>query len=174
MHIIWILINDWYHPSKLMWFSPTQPSSSISACSWWYTHSVQPTDYIIAGDINCDFRRNTGFVDRLNSYTVDNNLCVFRDKYHVDYTYLHTDQFSTSTIDHFIMTNNMYNVCNEGGIIHDVDSLSNHSAVYMNINMDNIPHGSNIQSEYSQGWFLTILDVAFEHPAPSVEHLMSP
>ncbi len=28
------------------------------------------------------------------------------------------------------------------------------------------------QSEYSQGWFLTILDVAFERPAPSVGHLM--
>ncbi len=76
--------------------------------------SVQPTDYIIAGDINCDFSQNTGFVDRLNSYTVDNNLCVLWDKYHVDYTYLHTDQFSTSTIDHFIMTNNIYNVCSEG------------------------------------------------------------
>ncbi len=30
------------------------------------------------------------------------------------------------------------------------------------------------QSEYSQGWFLTILDVAFECPAPKVGHLKSP
>ncbi len=72
--------------------------------------SVQPTDYIIAGDINCDFSRNTGFVYRLNSYAGDNNLGVLWDKYHVDYTYFHTDQFSTSTINHFIMTNNIYNV----------------------------------------------------------------
>ncbi len=50
----------------------------------------------------------SGFVDRLNSYTVDYNLCVLWDKYHVDYTYLHIDQFSTSTIDHLIMTNNIY------------------------------------------------------------------
>ncbi len=35
--------------------------------------SVQPTDYIIAGDINYDFSRNTGFVDRLASYAIDNN-----------------------------------------------------------------------------------------------------
>ncbi len=30
------------------------------------------------------------------------------------------------------------------------------------------------QSEYSQGWFLTIRDVAFECSAHSVGHLMSP
>ncbi len=30
------------------------------------------------------------------------------------------------------------------------------------------------QSEYSQGWFLTFLDVAFECPAPEVGHLKSP
>ncbi len=30
------------------------------------------------------------------------------------------------------------------------------------------------QSEYLQGWFLTILDVAFEYPAPKVGHLKSP
>ncbi len=28
------------------------------------------------------------------------------------------------------------------------------------------------QSEYSQGWFLTIVDVAFEHPAPKVGHVV--
>ncbi len=28
--------------------------------------------------------------------------------------------------------------------------------------------------EYSQGWFMTILDVAFECPAPKVGHLKSP
>ncbi len=33
---------------------------------------------------------------------------------------------------------------------------------------------SDIGQKYSQGWFLTILDVTFERPAPSVEHLMSP
>ncbi len=30
------------------------------------------------------------------------------------------------------------------------------------------------QSEYSQGWFLTIIDVAFECPAPKVVHINSP
>ncbi len=30
------------------------------------------------------------------------------------------------------------------------------------------------QSEYSQGWFLTIFDVSFECPAPKVGHLISP
>ncbi len=37
----------------------------------------------------------------------------------------------------------------EGGIIHDVDNLSNHSAVYMNINMDNISHVSNIHNVFN-------------------------
>ncbi len=47
------------------------------------------------------------------------------------------------------MTNNIYNICNDGGIIHVVDNLSNHSTVYMNINMDNIPHVSNIHNVFN-------------------------
>ncbi len=37
----------------------------------------------------------------------------------------------------------------EGGVIHDVDNLSNHSALYMNINMDNITHCSNIHNVFN-------------------------
>ncbi len=33
---------------------------------------------------------------------------------------------------------------------------------------------NSLTSEYSQGWFLTILDVTFECPASKVGHLMSP
>ena len=63
--------------------------------------SVCPDSVIIGGDINCDFNRNSGFVNKVRHFTVQNDLCIVWDKFPVDFTYIHTDKDSSSTIDHF-------------------------------------------------------------------------
>ncbi len=52
------------------------------------------------------------------------------DPYHVDYTHLHTDGIITSTIDHFFVGRNILQICENGGVTHSVDNLSNHSIIY--------------------------------------------
>ncbi len=49
-----------------------------------------------------------------------------------------------------------------------------HSMRAQNLTMTSHFNSLTSVREYSQGWFLTILDVAFECPAPKVGHLQSP
>ncbi len=63
------------------------------------------------------FMRNTG-------------LNPLGSKYYVDYTHLHTDGISTSTIDHFMVSANILQIWENGGVTHSVNNLSNHSIIY--------------------------------------------
>ncbi len=49
----------------------------------------------------------------------------------MDYTHLNTDGISTSTIDNFIVSGNiLLQICENRGVTHSVDNLSNHSIIY--------------------------------------------
>ncbi len=51
--------------------------------------------------------------------------------FNVDYTYRHTDGVSTSTIDHFIVSNSVFNKCCSGGV----------SVINMSLEMNTfVPH----------------------------------
>ncbi len=52
-------------------------------------------------------------------------------QYYVDYTHLHTDRINTSTIDHFMISGNILQICENGGVTHSVDNLSYHSIIYI-------------------------------------------
>ncbi len=71
---------------------------------------VKPNGILIGGDINCDFNRNSGFVNTVSQYMIDNNLHNVSDVYPIDYTYIHTDKESTSTIDHFLVNSMIYDI----------------------------------------------------------------
>ncbi len=85
---------------------------------------------ILAGDLNCDFTRTTGFVDNIKMFMRNTGLNPLWSKYYVDYTHLHTDGISISTIDHFMVSGNILQICENGGVTHSVDNLSNHSIIY--------------------------------------------
>lgn len=90
---------------------------------------------ILGGDLNSDFARNTGFVSQVKAFMHGLNLSSLWNKYPVDFTYLHTDGMSTSTIDHFMVSNNLLGECLSGGVTHDIDNTSNHSIIYMNVDI---------------------------------------
>ena len=50
-----------------------------------------------------------------------------------DYTHTHTDGFSTSVIDHFLMSPNLYEVIDECKAIHRGDNLSRHSPILLKV-----------------------------------------
>ncbi len=56
--------------------------------------------------------------------------------FYVDYTYRHTDGVRTSTIDHFIVSNRVFNKCCSGGVTHSVDNTSNHCVTNMCLEMN--------------------------------------
>ncbi len=57
-----------------------------------------------------------------------------------------TCKVSTSTIDHFIVSNRVFNKCCSGGVTHSVDNTSNHSVINMSLEMNTfVPH--NVECE---------------------------
>ena len=104
---------------------------------------------ILAGDLNAHFERQTAFtmmvaasLDDLHLITlwqnVDNNPNHLINT--VDYTYLKAVNgiISTSTLDHFCLSPNLYNAVKEAGVLHDADNLSNHSPIYLKINLGDV------------------------------------
>ncbi len=53
---------------------------------------VKPDGILIGGDINYDFNRNSGFVNTVSEYMIDNNLHSIWDAYLIDYTYNSSQQ----------------------------------------------------------------------------------
>ncbi len=87
----------------------------------------------LGGDLNSDFSRHSGFVNNINMFINNHDLQSLWNMFNVDYTYRHTNAVSTSTIDHFIVSNRVFNQCCSGGVTHSVDSTSNHSVINMSL-----------------------------------------
>ena len=59
-------------------------------------------DVVWNGDLNYDKSRNTGFVTNISRFLDILGLVSVWDNFEVDYTHIHTDYFSTSTLDPFL------------------------------------------------------------------------
>ncbi len=96
---------------------------------------------VLGGDLNSDFSRHSGIVNNINIFMNNHDLQSLWNIFNVDYTYRHTDGVSTSTIDHFIVSNSVFNKCCSGGVTHSVHNTSNHSAINMSLEMNTfVPH----------------------------------
>jgi len=100
--------------------------------------STNPDGLMISGDINCDFTRASGFVDKVKQYMVEKGLCTIWNNYPVDYTYVHTDKESVSTIDHFIVNRDVLNLCAAAGVDHQYSDGIFHSPIYAHLNLGSI------------------------------------
>lgn len=109
---------------------------------------------LLAGDLNCDFSRNTNMVNIVKQFIESNGLEVFwTNPYNPDnpnisevrYTYSNTVNNVThsSIIDHFIGNSTLYNSVVDADVIHSVDNHSNHSPIYTKFNVNEL----NIQVE---------------------------
>lgn len=104
---------------------------------------------LLAGDINCDFARNTRFVDIVKDFINQRGLCVFwtmpdNDNSHrieeVKQTYSNTINGInySSVIDHFIGNQRMYNAVTEAGVIDDPNNHSGHNPIYTKFNVNRL------------------------------------
>ena len=94
---------------------------------------------IIGGDINCDFSRNTSFVRTVAEFISSHKLKVVWNNFNIDYTHIHTDDVSTSTIDHFFMSPDCY--ASTAFTLHHVDNTSRHCAIFMHVLCPPLPSG---------------------------------
>ena len=82
------------------------------------------------GDINCDFVRNTGFVQSVDRFIGELNLVKAWERFPIDYTHVHEVGGVTfaSKIDHFFWNDSL--IVSDAGVLHIVDNMSDHEAIY--------------------------------------------
>ena len=88
---------------------------------------------MLCGDINTDFRRNSGQVELVTDMLIELGLHKMWDKYIVDFTrmsYENNQIIHSSIIDHFFCTNNLMEAAKDAGVLHFPDNKSDHSPVY--------------------------------------------
>ena len=102
--------------------------------------------FILTGDLNSDFSRNSVFVNLVKTFLTNNDLETIWNKFNCDYTYsfskfangLHRTYFSV--IDHFCLSSELINSCTEASPLYSPDNLSNHVPIILKLkcNLDNL------------------------------------
>ena len=95
---------------------------------------------ILLGDFNTDFSRNSGFVNKVKSFMQENDLVTVWEKFPVDFTYCQTAtrnfqvQHSLSTIDHFLINDELLDNCLDANVLHFAENISNHEVKFLKLN----------------------------------------
>ena len=99
-------------------------------------HSV-----LFLGDINCDFRRNTRFVQSVRTFLLEQNLNQSWGKFEIDFTHFqeHNEVTHVSILDHFFWTGALEQKVLEAGVLHHPDNTSNYSLIYCSLDLETIP-----------------------------------
>ena len=101
---------------------------------------------VLVGDINCDFARNSAFVNIVKNFINQNNLKIFwsnpdENPEHlignINYTYSNTVENVThaSIIDHFIANDRVFYSVTEANVIDSPDNHSGHLPIYFKVNI---------------------------------------
>ena len=96
-------------------------------------------DIIIGADFNWDRNRNSEFSLLMDQFVNRIGLKSVWDKFPVNFTHIHTDHVSTSTIDHFLVNERLLDFIEDAGAIHLGDNLSRHSPIMIKLNLGSIP-----------------------------------
>ena len=89
--------------------------------------------------MNFDRRRVSGFVTAVSDFMDRIGLHSVWDKYPVDFTHMHTDDKSTSILDHFYVNEGLLEHIVDAGPVHLGDNRSRHSPIMMKVDIGEIP-----------------------------------
>ena len=107
---------------------------------------------LLAGDINCDFLRNTGHVKKIEALVDDFALNKAWDNFEIDFTMCHEMDGSTFTskIDHFFWSQGLNDVILDAGVLHLCDNMSDHSPIYCVLNVEDNSEAVSISENIKQ------------------------
>ena len=95
---------------------------------------------MLMGDLNCDFNRNSTFVQWTTQFLSENDLLPLWDRFGWDFTFCQirningVDRPICSTIDHFCVSSQLVDFCTEAMPLHMVENSSNHAPIYIKVN----------------------------------------
>ena len=107
-------------------------------------------DVLWNGDLNYDKTRNSSFVAVVNRFLSRIGLVSVWDHYPVDYTHVHTDYISTSTLDHFVVNERLIDLISDCGTMHLRDNPSRHSPIILKLDISAIPLKSKVEPVVSK------------------------
>ena len=106
--------------------------------------NTQFNDLIWAGDMNWHVERNSHFSNIMKNFVEKMELVSLWSHYDVDYTHIHTDNKSVTTLDHFLISPRLLSsVCAAGAILRG-DNLSRHSPIFVKLNLGCLPIKSSL------------------------------
>ena len=121
---------------------------------------------ILCGDFNCDFSRNTRFVETvtefMNNQSFSDAWSYFPD---VEFSYSDPSDQYFSLVDHFLLDNAVSDCVVRAGVTHRGDNVSGHSPIFLVLDVGMLP--KKIQPNFvkypKQNWRKATLQDKFEY-----------
>ena len=104
------------------------------------------TDLVWGSDLNWDMKRNTYFANRVKEFVDRLELIPLWSHHPVDFTHVHTDNKSLSTLDHFLLSPRLLPLVESCGVLHKGDNFSRHSPIWLTLNIGALPLRSKVNS----------------------------
>ena len=98
--------------------------------------NTEYNDVVWAGDLK---KRNSQFSNIVENFVAKLELEPLWKHHIVDFTHLHTDNRSTSTLDHFLLSPRLLQLVSVAGVIHRGDNQSRHSPIWLSSDLGKIP-----------------------------------
>ena len=151
----YVIINTYFPTDpQVVNFDDLELLKSIQDIKW-YFNNYSNHKFIIAGDLNSDFSRQSRFVNIIRDFFIECNLITAWSSFNVDFTFSNhlirngNNIFSSSCIDHFVMQNNILVDVIHAQSIHLGDNLSNHEPIYLSVKIDSTPSNSYVETTES-------------------------
>ncbi|MDP7404169.1 MAG: hypothetical protein QF782_01885, partial [Porticoccaceae bacterium] len=136
-----ILIVNTYFPTdpQVSDFDPAELLTTLSSIQ----DLLKRNDYnsvVWTGDINAEFCRNNGFTKHIQSFINENNFIEAWKTYPIDFTHVQEKDGKsfTSTLDHFMLSENIHDAVKDAGVLHLVNNFSDHCPIYCQISINGI------------------------------------
>ena len=94
-------------------------------------------DILWNGDLNWHMSRASGFSTTMKAFLV--RLGLRWEHYQAEFTHVHTDDVSTSTLDHFIVNERLLPLVKKCEVIHRGDNMSRHSHIVLELDVGALP-----------------------------------
>ena len=103
-------------------------------------------DVVWGSDLNWDSSRATYFARNMTNFLHRVGLISVWSQHPVDFTHTHTDNKSTSVIDHFVLSPRLLPLLTGWGVVDRGDNLSRHCPIWINLNLGSLPERKSSQT----------------------------
>ena len=144
--------HSYFPTSRILWintYMPTDPQIVVEYDTTELLEILREVENIISntrfndivwvGDLNWHMGRNSYFSSTMKNLVERMELVSLWTSFRLDYTHMHTDNNSVSTIDHFLVTPRFLPHVVAAGVDHRGDNMSRHSPIWMRLELGKLP-----------------------------------